>query len=251
MNSATTKRLIACLDIKQNQVVKGIRFQQLKASGDPLSLAQAYVQQGVDELVCLAIDGSAKKKTVAPEIVRQIAQIVNIPLTIGGGISTLEQIEQVLSWGADKVILSTAAVCDPRLLSQAAATFGQQHLVLAIDAKKTGPGWEVYAHGGQKATGLNAVDWAQKGEELGAGEILLTSIDQDGTAAGYDLALLRLVCSRVNIPVIASGGAGQPEHLLQALTAGAEGVLVASMLHFGAWTAAELKEYLRTRGVKI
>ena len=251
MNSTLAKRLIACLDLKQGQVVKGVRFQQLKVSGDPLSLAQVYAHQGVDELVCLAIAGTAEKSTVAPEIVRQIAQTVNIPLAIGGGISSLQQIEQVLSWGADKVVLSTAAIASPRLLSKAAAVFGGWRLVLAIDAKRTGSWWEVYSHGGQEATALNVVDWAQQGEKLGAGEILLTSIDQDGTTAGYDLPLLRLVCSSVNIPVIASGGAGQPEHLLQALASGAGAVLVASMLHSGAWTAAELKEYLRTRGVKI
>lgn len=251
MNFATGKRLIACLDLKQDQVVKGVRFQQLEVSGDPLILAQDYYRQGVDELVCLAVAGSIEKKTVSQNIVQQINQTANIPLAVGGGISNVEQIEEVLSWGADKVIVSTAAIFDPQLISRAASAVGSRRLMLAIDVKRTGSLWEVYSNGGRCATGLNALDWAQKGEELGAGEILLTSIDQDGTKDGYDLPLLRLVCSSVHIPVIASGGAGRPEHLLQAFEAGAGAVLVASMLHSRAWTAAQLKEYMRIKGVKI
>ncbi|HHT70788.1 MAG TPA: imidazole glycerol phosphate synthase subunit HisF [Firmicutes bacterium] len=251
MVSVTTKRLIACLDLKHDQVVKGVRFQQLQTSGDPLTLAKAYASQGVDELVCLAIAGTTERKTIAAEIVRQIVQATDIPLAVGGGLSSLELIEQVLAWGADKVVVSTATISNPQLIEQAAAAVGSRRVVLAIDAKNTGSGWEVYSHGGRQATGLDAVDWAQKGAELGAGEILLTSIDQDGTQDGYDLSLLRSVCSSIHIPVIASGGAGRPEHLFQALTAGADAVLVASMLHKGAWTAAELKDFLRTKGVEI
>lgn len=247
------KRVIPCLDVKDGRVVKGINFVNLKDAGDPAELAAFYDREGADELVFLDISATLEeRKTMLEAVKRTVAQI-SIPLTVGGGIASLEDISILLQAGAAKVSISSAAVQQPDLLKQAADKFGQSCIVAAIDARKQPTGvYEVYTHGGSKGTGLEVVEWAQKAEALGAGEILLTSMDRDGTRDGYDLELTRLVSEKVNIPVIASGGAGNLEHLWAACTQGrATAVLGASIFHYGEYSIREAKEFLQSKGVAV
>ena len=248
-----TKRIIPCLDVKDGRVVKGVRFVDLRDAGDPAQAAGAYDAAGADELVFLDITASHERRKILLEVVRRTAERAFMPLTVGGGIASLEDIRALLLAGADKVSLNTAAVQGPDLLREAAERFGSQCIVLAIDAKaRPGGGWEVFIHGGRTPTGLEAVAWASRGAALGAGEILLTSMDRDGTKDGYDLALTAAVAGAVPVPVIASGGAGKPEHLHAALTeGGADAALAASIFHFGELSIPEVKAYLRERGVPV
>jgi len=251
------KRIIPCLDVDRGRVVKGIRFVSLVDAGDPVEQARAYDAQSADELTFLDITASSDKRAIMIDMARRVADEVFIPLTIGGGLSSVEDIRAVLRAGADKVSVNTAAVERPEVISAAAETFGSQCIVLAIDARRrsaidTSAGWEVFTHGGRKKVDLDAVEWAQRAEALGAGEILLTSMDRDGTRDGYDLELTRAISSAVRIPVIASGGAGKLEHFLEALTVGgASAVLAASLFHFGEYKIGDVKNYLRERGVVV
>jgi imidazole glycerol-phosphate synthase subunit HisF len=251
------KRLIPCLDVKDGRVVKGIRFVNLRDAGDPVEAARAYDAQGADELVFLDITASHEGRDIMLDVVRRTAEDIYMPLTVGGGVRSVEDIRVLLRAGADKVSLNTAALERPHVVSEAARAFGSQCIVVAIDAKReasTGSGrtWGVYTHGGRRATGRDAVQWARHVQELGAGEILLTSMDRDGTGDGYDLALTRAVSEAVTVPVIASGGAGALQHLYEGVVDGlADAVLVASLFHFGHHTIGEAKAYLRDRGVSV
>jgi len=250
------KRLIPCLDVKDGRVVKGVRFVDLRDAGDPVEAALAYDAQGADELVFLDITASHEDRAIMLDVVRRTAEGIYMPLTVGGGIRSLADIRTLLRAGADKVSLNTAALARPELIREAAHAFGSQCIVVAIDAKRETDGgqarWGVYTHGGRRPAGRDAVEWAREVEALGAGEILLTSMDRDGTGAGYDLALTRAVSEAVSVPVIASGGAGGLEHLLESVTEGkADAALVASIFHFGRHTIAEAKRYLRERGVPV
>ncbi len=247
------KRIIPCLDVKDGRVVKGVRFVDLRDAGDPAQAAAAYDAAGADELVFLDITASHERRKILLEVVRRTAEEAFMPLTVGGGVASLEDIRALLLAGADKVSVNTAAVQDPDLIREAAERFGSQCIVLAIDAKaRPGGGWEVFVHGGRTPTGLEAVEWARRGAALGAGEILLTSMDRDGTKDGYDLALTAAVAGAVPVPVIASGGAGRAEHLYAALTeGGADAALAASIFHFGELSIPQVKAYLRERGVPV
>lgn len=248
-----TKRIIPCLDVKQGRVVKGIEFLNLRDAGDPVELAAFYDREGADEVVFLDITASHERRKTAIELAGRTAEEVFIPYTIGGGISRTDDIRQILKKGADKVSINTSAFEDRSLIGKAAKIYGSQCVVVAIDAKYKSSGfWEVYLHGGRTPTGENAVDWAVEAEKLGAGEILLTSMDADGTKDGYDIDLTKAVTSSVNIPVIASGGAGELSHLRDAIIyADADAVLVASIFHFGQHTVREAKEYLREEGINV
>ncbi|MBI4391756.1 MAG: imidazole glycerol phosphate synthase subunit HisF [candidate division NC10 bacterium] len=247
------KRIIPCLDVRDGRVVKGVRFVNLRDAGDPAEAAAAYDAAGADELVFLDITASHERRKIMLDVLQRTAEQAFMPLTVGGGITSLEDIRALLLAGADKVSLNTAAVKDPDLIREAAGRFGSQCIVLAIDAKgRPGGGWEVFVHGGRTPTGLEAVEWAARGAALGAGEILLTSMDRDGTKDGYDLALTAAVAGTVPVPLIASGGAGRPEHLYAALTeGGADAALAASIFHFGELSIPEVKAYLRERGVPV
>ncbi len=253
------KRIIPCLDVKDGRVVKGIRFCQLRDAGDPVEQARIYDAEGADELVFLDITASHERREIVADMVRRVADEISIPFTVGGGLRDVEDIRQILMAGADKVSINTAAVLRPELITEGARRFGSQCIVVAIDARRVvgsgggGPlAWEVYIHGGRTPTGRDAVAWAREAEERGAGEILLTSMDRDGTQDGYDLELTRAVASAVSIPVIASGGAGRPEHFYQALTEGqASAALAASLFHYRQLTIAGIKEYLAARGVPV
>lgn len=248
------KRIIPCLDVNDGRVVKGIRFVSLVDAGDPVEQGRRYDSEGADELTFLDITASSDKRAIVAELVRRVADEVFIPFTVGGGLNSIEDVRAVLRAGADKVSLNTAAVERPELITEGANVFGSQCMVVAIDARRRDAraGWEVYTHGGRRAVGLDAVEWAVKAEGLGAGEILLTSMDRDGTRDGYDIELTRAVADAVSIPVIASGGAGRPEHFYEALTTGgASAVLAASLFHFGELTVGGLKSYLRERGVVV
>jgi cyclase len=247
------KRLIPCLDVKDGRVVKGVQFVALRDAGDPVAAALAYDAQGADELVFLDITASHEGRATMLDVVRRTAEGIYMPLTVGGGIRSLDDIRTLLRAGADKVSLNTAAVERPALVSEAARAFGSQCIVVAVDAKSRGAGaWEVYTHGGRRPTGRDAVAWAREVERLGAGEILLTSMDRDGTGDGYDLALTRAVSDAVSVPVIASGGVGRLEHLREGVVEGrADAVLVASLFHFGQHTVPEAKRYLAERGVPV
>ncbi len=249
-----TKRIIPCLDIKDGRVVKGINFVNLRDAGDPADVAAAYTQAGADEVVFLDITASSDSRTTQLEWVREVASRLFIPFTVGGGIRTVEDFREILREGADKISVNSAAIMNPGLISEAADKFGSQCVVVAIDAKRRadGSGWSIYKNGGRVDMGMDAVEWAVKAEQLGAGEILLTSMDRDGTRNGYDLDLTVAVAGAVSIPVIASGGAGKPEHFYEALTAaGAEAVLAASLFHYKELEIRTLKTYLRKKGVSV
>jgi len=249
------KRIIPCLDVDRGRVVKGISFINLKDAGDPVQQGERYDHEGADELVFLDITASSDRREIVAEMVRRVADRVFIPFTVGGGIRSVEDIRTILLAGADKVSVNTAAVLEPELIRQGAETFGSQCIVVAIDAKQRNndvDAWEVFLNGGRTPTGIDAVDWAKKAAELGAGEILLTSMDRDGHRDGYDIRLTRAVADSVNIPVIASGGAGTLEHLREALTdGGADAVLAASIFHFGEFTISDAKRYLSERGILV
>ncbi len=249
-----TKRIIPCLDVKDGRVVKGVKFVNLLDAGDPVECAKAYDQAKADELVFLDISASLENRRTLLDIVQRVAESIYIPFTVGGGIKDVEDIRALLKAGCDKVSINTRAIQNSDLIREASRKFGSQCIVLAIDAKRI-PGkkeWRVYSHGGKKETSLEAVAWAKEGERFGAGEILLTSIDRDGTKEGYDLELLRTISGAVRIPVIASGGAGKLDHLYQAFTEGcADACLAASIFHFGEYSIADAKTYLRSKGVPI
>jgi cyclase len=247
------KRIIPCFDVKEGRVVKGTKFVNLRDAGDPVELAALYDKEGADEVVFLDITASHEKRDIIIDLVARTAEQVFIPFTVGGGIKSVDDFRRILKAGADKIGINTAAVQNPELISEAADKFGAQCVVVAIDAKRTTPGnWEVYIHGGRTPTGKDALKWAEEAERLGAGEILLTSMDADGTKAGYDIPLIRAVAERVNIPVIASGGAGTPEHMYEALSEGkAEAALIASMVHYRMNSIREIKEYLAAKGICV
>jgi cyclase len=247
------KRIIPCLDVKDGRVVKGVQFVNLRDAGDPVEAAMAYDAQNADELVFLDITASHENRQIMLDVVARTAEGVYMPLTVGGGIRSIDDVRSLLRAGADKVSLNTSAVERPALIGEAAERFGSQCIVIAIDARANGTGtWAVYTHGGRRATGRNAVEWAREATRLGAGEILLTSMDRDGTKDGYDLELTRAIATAVDVPVIASGGAGSLEHLVEGLVDGrADAVLAASIFHFGIHTIAEAKTYLRERGVPV
>ncbi|MBI4004191.1 MAG: imidazole glycerol phosphate synthase subunit HisF [Candidatus Omnitrophica bacterium] len=258
------KRIIPCLDVDKGRVVKGVKFVSLRDAGDPVEAAKAYNDAGADELVFLDITASHEQRPIILDVVAKTAAVAFMPVTVGGGIRTVEDIRALLSAGADKVSINTSAVERPEFISEASERFGCQCIVVAIDAKRavsgqwsvvSGPGqsrWEVYTHGGRTPTGKDAVEWAKEAERRGAGEILVTSMDRDGTKRGYDVELTRAVASAVGIPVIASGGAGTPEHFREALTAaGADAALAASLFHFGELSMADVKRYLAAQGVAV
>ena len=249
-----TKRIIPCLDVNNGRVVKGINFVNLKDAGDPVTVGEAYSKAGADELVFLDITASNERRATVADMVREVAKKVFIPFTVGGGIRTVDDVKAILREGADKVSMNSAAIDRPELVAEAADKFGSQCVVVAIDAKKRedGSGWNIYKHGGRIDVGIDAVEWAKKVTELGAGEILLTSMDADGTKAGYDIELTKQLSEAVNIPVIASGGAGTMEHFYDALTTGqADAALAASLFHYKELEICDLKKYLRSKGVSV
>lgn len=249
-----TKRIIPCLDVKDGRVVKGINFVDLRDAGDPVSVAAVYDKAGADELVFLDITASSDARDIKVNMVRKVAETVFIPFTVGGGIRTIEDFKMILREGADKVSVNSAAILNPELVSEAADKFGSQCVVVAIDAKRRteGSGWSIYKNGGRVDMGIDAVEWAMKAECLGAGEILLTSMDCDGTKDGYDVELTRTISENVSIPVIASGGAGKKEHFLEVLTEGkADAVLAASLFHFNELQIRDLKQYLSERKISV
>ncbi|MEQ2474596.1 imidazole glycerol phosphate synthase subunit HisF [Ruminococcoides intestinale] len=246
------KRIIPCLDVKNGRVVKGMSFVNLVDAGDPVESAMQYDKQGADELVFLDITASSDSRNITIDMVEKVANSIFIPFTVGGGIRSVEDFNVLLRAGADKVSVNSAAVHRPKLISEAAYKFGSQCVVAAIDAKRNGDSWEVYVNGGRTPVGMDAIEWAVKCEKLGAGEILLTSMDEDGQKKGYDIALTRAVSEKVNIPVIASGGAGALEHFYDAFTEGkADAVLAASLFHFGEIPIPELKKYLNKKGIPV
>ena len=249
-----TKRIIPCLDVTGGRVVKGINFVNLRDAGDPVEVAKAYDRAGADELVFLDITASSDARNIVIDMVRRVAETVFIPFTVGGGIRTVDDFKAILREGADKISINSSAINEPRLISDAADKFGSQCVVVAIDAKKRtdGSGWNVYKNGGRIDVGLDAVEWAMKAEQMGAGEILLTSMDCDGTKAGYDVELTRIISENVSIPVIASGGAGTKEHFYDALTKGkADAALAASLFHYKELEIVDLKQYLRDKDVAV
>jgi cyclase len=247
------KRIIPCLDVTAGRVVKGVSFVELRDAGDPVEIARRYDEQGADELTFLDITASSDDRGIIFRIIEQVAEQVFIPLTVGGGVREVQDVRNLLNAGADKVSINTSAVVNPQLVADASARYGSQCIVVAIDAKQTAPGkWEVFTHGGRKATGLDAVEWANKMQSLGAGEILLTSMDQDGQKRGFDLALTRAVTDALEIPVIASGGVGNLQHLADGVKiGGADAVLAASIFHFGEYTVLQAKEYMAKQGIEV
>ena len=248
-----SKRIIPCLDVKDGRVVKGVRFVNLRDAGDPVEVAKKYSEEGADEITFLDITASHEKRKTMIDVVERTASEVFVPLTVGGGLRTVEDVRELLLAGADKVTINTAAITDPDFVRRASDRFGSQCIVVAIDARrKDGGGWEVFTHGGRNPTGIDAVGWAAKMEDFGAGEILLTSMDRDGTEDGYDLELTRTISETVGIPVIASGGAGRLEHLVEAVEAGrADAVLCASIFHYGKYSINEAKQFLSEKGVLV
>jgi len=243
-------RIIPCLDVEDGRVVKGIKFKNIKDAGDPVELAALYNQQGADELTFLDIGASYRSREIMIEVVEKVSSQVFIPLTVGGGIREVSDMRRILNAGADKVAICTAAIKNPSLISEGAEKFGSQCIVLSIDAKRNGNSWSAYINGGRVNSGIDALEWAKQGEQMGAGEILLNSIDMDGTKQGYDLELTRTVSVLVNIPVIASGGAGTLEQMLDAIVQGkADAVLLASLLHYGEYKISDIKKYLKDKGV--
>jgi len=246
------KRVIPCLDVTAGRVVKGVNFVALRDAGDPVEIAARYDEQGADELAFLDITASSDERDILLHVIEAVASRVFIPLTVGGGVRKVEDVRRLLNAGADKVSINTAAVHNPELVREASGIVGCQCIVVAIDAKKSGSSWEVFTHGGRKPTGLDAVDWARRMESAGAGEILLTSMDRDGTRDGFDLALTRAVSDAVGVPVIASGGVGSREHLADGVLEGhADAVLAASVFHFGDFTVRQAKEHMRERGIEV
>ena len=252
------KRVIPCLDVDRGRVVKGINFLGLRDAGDPVEIARRYNEQGADELTFLDITASSEERELILHVVEEVAAQVFIPLTVGGGVRRVEDVRRLLNAGADKVSINTAAVQNPQLIADAAGRYGAQCIVVAIDAKQTKPApssgirWEVFTHGGRRPAGLDAVEWARKMQELGAGEILLTSMDRDGTREGFDLALTRAVAEAVDVPVIASGGVGKLDHLAEGVLEGrADAVLAASIFHFGEFTVRAAKEHMAKRGIEV
>lgn len=248
-----TKRIISCLDVNKGRVVKGVNFVNLKDAGDPVEIARAYDSAGADELVFLDITASCEERDTVADMVRAVASSVFIPFTVGGGIRTVEDFKRLLREGADKISVNSAAIDRPELISEAAEKFGSQCVVVAIDARRRPEGgWNIYKHGGRLDTGLDAIEWAKKAEALGAGEILLTSMDCDGTKAGYDIELTRAVAEAVSIPVIASGGAGTLEHFYEALSeGGADAALAASLFHYKELEISQVKDYLAEKGISV
>jgi len=247
-----TKRIIPCLDIKDGRTVKGVNFEGLRDAGDPVELARRYSQKGADELVFLDITATKEKRKTLIELVKRIARNINIPFTVGGGIKTVEEIEELIKAGADKVSLNSAIVKNPNLITEASRRFGSQAVVAAVDAKRSGKSWNVYIKGGSEDTGLDAIEWMTEVEKRGAGEILLTSMDRDGTKSGFDLELLKKVNEKVRIPVIASGGAGTVEHCIDAVRlAESDAVLAASIFHFNEIEIAELKDAMLNSGIPV
>ena len=246
------KRVIPCLDVTAGRVVKGVNFVDLRDAGDPVEIAARYDAEGADELAFLDITASSDARDIILEVIERVAERVFIPLTVGGGVRRVEDVRRLLNAGADKVSINTAAVQNPELVRAASGKVGNQCIVVAIDAKRKDEGWEVYTHGGRNPTGIDAVQWARRMAGAGAGEILLTSMDRDGTRDGFDLALTRAVAEAVSVPVIASGGVGSREHLAQGvLEGGADAVLAASVFHFGDFTVRQAKEYMQSRGIEV
>jgi cyclase len=247
------KRIIPCLDVTAGRVVKGVSFVELRDAGDPVEIARRYDEQGADELTFLDITASSDDRGIIFRIIEQVAEQVFIPLTVGGGVREVQDVRNLLNAGADKVSINTSAVVNPQLVADAAARYGSQCIVVAIDAKQVAPNkWEVFTHGGRKATGLDAVEWAKKMQSLGAGEILLTSMDKDGQKSGFDLALTRAVTDVLEIPVIASGGVGNLQHLADGVKlGGADAVLAASIFHFGEYTVQQAKEFMSKQGIEV
>jgi imidazole glycerol-phosphate synthase subunit HisF len=246
------KRIIPCLDVTDGRVVKGVNFLELRDAGDPVEIARRYDEQGADELTFLDITASSDNRGLILHIIEQVASQVFIPLTVGGGIRQVEDVRRLLNAGADKVSINTSAVLNPQLVADAAGRFGSQCIVVAIDGKRVGDHWEVFTHGGRKPTGLDAVEWAQRMVALGAGELLLTSMDRDGTKIGFDLEFTKAISDAVEVPIIASGGVGNLDHLVQGVQAGgADAVLAASIFHFGEYTVREAKEYMGARGIEV
>lgn len=250
MNSLT-KRIIPCLDVKNGRVVKGINFIGLKDAGDPVEIAKRYNNEGADEIALLDITASNEQRRTIVDVVEKIAKEVFIPLTIGGGIKSIDDIHRLLDAGCDKISLNSAAIDNPKLINEAALKFGSQCIVVAIDAKKINSTWNAYKHGGRVNTGVDAIEWAKQAQELGAGEILLTSMDADGTKDGYDLNLIKTISQSINIPTIASGGAGTMEHIKDAFLNGADAALAASIFHFKEIDIMDLKKYLNSQGVSV
>ncbi len=248
-----TKRIIPCLDVTAGRVVKGVNFVGLRDAGDPVEIARRYNEQGADELTFLDITASSDERDIILQVIESVADEVFIPLTVGGGVRAVDDVRRLLNAGADKVSINTAALQNPQLVADASSRYGAQCIVCAIDAKAVAPGrWEVFTHGGRRPTGRDAVEWAREVERLGAGEILLTSMDRDGTKQGFDLALTRAVADAVGVPVIASGGVGTLQHLADGVTEGrADAVLAASIFHFGEFTVGEAKRYLAERGIPV
>jgi cyclase len=245
-------RIIPCLDVSAGRVVKGVNFVGLRDAGDPVEIAARYDEQGADEVCFLDITASSDERDILLHVIEAVAERVFIPLTVGGGVRRLEDVRRLLNAGADKISINTAAVQNPDLVREASGVVGNQCIVVAIDAKRNGAGWEVYTHGGRKPTGLDAVQWAQRMQAAGAGEILLTSMDRDGTRDGFDLALTRAVSDAVGVPVIASGGVGSLEHLAEGVIEGhADAVLAASVFHFGEFSVRQAKEHMRMRGIEV
>jgi imidazole glycerol-phosphate synthase subunit HisF len=246
------KRVIPCLDVTAGRVVKGVNFVDLRDAGDPVEIASRYDAEGADELAFLDITASSDERDILLHVIEAVAERVFIPLTVGGGVRRVGDVRRLLNAGADKVSINTAAVQNPALVREAAGIVGCQCIVVAIDAKKSGSSWQVFTHGGRRATGLDAVEWARRMAEAGAGEILLTSMDRDGTRDGFDLGLTRAVADAVSVPVIASGGVGSVEHLAEGVLAGrADAVLAASVFHFGDFTVRAAKEHMRARGIEV
>jgi cyclase len=246
------KRVIPCLDVTAGRVVKGVNFVKLRDAGDPVEIAARYDGEGADELTFLDITASSDERDILLEVIERVASKVFIPLTVGGGVRKVEDVRRLLNAGADKVSINTAAVQNPQLVRDASDKVGNQCIVVAIDARRKGEGWEVYTHGGRNATGLDVVNWARRMVEAGAGEILLTSMDRDGTKEGFDLALTRAVADAVSVPVIASGGVGNREHLADGVLEGhADAVLAASVFHFGEFTVGDAKAHMRARGIEV